>query len=212
MKAKKFAFDLPNISENSIEEDDTINSASKRIWMTSEKIFIRVPEVIDSDFYDEVSAYLLELIISKDTSDIVLLVDSEGGEVDPTIDVYNLLQAMDNKIITVAFNKCCSVACVLFALGDERYFLRDTTYILHQIRAIFPLKQQMQTTELKEFADSFEDCQNNYKQIISTRTKIPKNKLKTIFSSLEDTFFTEKEIIKYNIATQIFSKFSEIPL
>ena len=182
------------------------------VWVTEDKLFIRVPEVIEEEFYDFISSVLLEFIIMKNKMDIVLLIDSYGGVLNATMDTYNLLSAMDNKIITVAFNKCCSAACLLFALGDERYFLKDSLYILHQVRAIVSIEDQMQTTEIRKFANSFENSQNEYKKIIMKKTKIPKEKLNEIFNSLEDTKFKTEEITRYCIATKIFKKFSELPL
>lgn len=193
-------------------EQESENNVPNGIWVTQERIFIRIPKIIDSDFYDDISTLLINLIISKNNTDIVLLIDSMGGSLDPTLDMYNLLQAMNNKIITIAFNNCCSAACALFALGEERYLLGGTRYILHQIRAVVQMEKQMQTTEIKKFANSFENFQNNYKQIIEAKTNIPKSKIKEIFNSLEDTVFSEEEIIKYKVATKIFSKFSDIPL
>lgn len=183
------------------------------VWMTEDKLFIRVPETIEEDFYACVSTIMLDMILSKNDMDIVLLIDSYGGDLNATMDTYNLLSSVDNKIITLAFNKCCSAACILFALGEERYFLRDTTYILHQVRAYIQTESQMmQTSEVKKFANNFENSQNEYKRIIKKKTKIPTDKLNEIFNSLEDTKFKTDEIAKYAIATKIFKKFSEVPL
>lgn len=192
-------------------QEENATSNQDNVWMTEDKLFIRVPEVIEEDFYDFISEILLELIITKNNIDIVLLIDSYGGVLNATMDTYNLLSAMDNKIITVAFNKCCSAACLLFALGDERYFLKDSLYILHQVRAIVSIEDQMQTTEIRKFANSFENSQNEYKRIIMKKTKIPKEKLNEIFKSTEDTKFRTEEIAKYCVSTKVFKKFSELP-
>lgn len=202
----------PRMCEGEIEQEETVAALDRNVWVTEEKLFIRVPEVIEDDFYDMVSGILLELMITKNTMDIVLLIDSYGGMLNPTMDTYNLLNAMDNKIITVAFNKCCSAACLLFTLGEERYFLKDSLYILHQVRALVSVEEQMQTTEIRKFANNFENSQNEYKKIIMKKTKIPKEKLNEIFNSLEDTKFKTDEIAKFGIATKIFKKFSELPL
>lgn len=202
----------PRMCEKVIEQEGNTTLLQNNVWVMEDKLFIRVPEVIEEEFYDFISSVLLEFIITKNKMDIVLLIDSYGGVLNATMDTYNLLSAMDNKIITVAFNKCCSAACLLFALGDERYFLKDSLYILHQVRAIVSIEDQMQTTEIRKFANSFENSQNEYKKIIMKRTKIPKEKLNEIFNSLEDTKFKTEEITKYCIATKVFKKFSELPL
>lgn len=198
--------------EIELNQESSTSALDSNLWMTEDKIFIRVPESIEEEFYDFISGVLLELMITKNTMDIVLLIDSYGGDLTATKDTYNLLSSLDNKIITVAFNKCCSAACILFALGEERYFLKDTTYILHQVRAYIQTESQMQTTEIRKFANNFENSQNEYKKIIMKKTKIPKEKLNEIFNSLEDTKFKTDEIAKFGIATKIFKKFSELPL
>lgn len=201
----------PRMPEEVVFQENNIPSLSGNTWVTEDKIFIRVPEIIEEDFYDYISTMLLNLIITKNNTDLVLLIDSCGGDLATTMDTYKLLSAIDNKIITVAFNKCCSAACILFALGEERYFLKDTTYVLHQVRAYIQTESQMQTTEVKKFANNFENSQNEYKKIIVKKTKIPKQKISEIFNSLEDTKFKVDEIANYEIATAIFKKFSELP-
>ncbi len=200
------------VCEGSLERENEQQLLQNSVWTTEDKVFIRVPEVIEEEFYSFVSNILLEFIITKNPIDIVLLIDSCGGDLNATMDTYNLLSAMDNKIITVAFNKCCSSACLLFALGEKRYFLKDTTYVLHQVRAYIQTENQMQTTEVRKIANSFENSQNEYKKIIMKRTKIPKEKLNEIFKSLEDTKFKTEEVAKYGISTNVFKKFSELPL
>lgn len=198
--------------EIELDQENSTSALDSNVWITENKFFIRVPEVIEDEFYDFISGILLEIMITKDARDIVLLIDSYGGDLNATMDTYNLLSSLDNKIITVAFNKCCSAACILFALGEERYFLKDTVYILHQVRAYIQTESQMQTTEIRKFANNFENSQNEYKKIIMKKTKIPKEKLNEIFNSLEDTKFKTDEIAKFEIATKVFKKFSELPL
>lgn len=215
MRNKKLVYNLLEDGDMISEQYQVKDEAStnpNNIWLANDKIFIRVPGIIEQDFYNLVSSFLLDVAIAHNKSDIVLLVDSDGGELAPTLGVYGLLEAMDNKIITVAFNRCCSAACVLFALGKERYFLKDTEYIIHQIRTSIYMESQVQTTQVKKIADSLEACQNDYRKIIMKKTKIPKDKLDSIFSSVEDTRFKNEEIIAYNIATKVFKKFSSIPL
>lgn len=209
MKDKLFL--KSRVCEETAEQEVNASSFQNNVWVMEDKLFIRVPEVIENEFYDFISGILLDLIITKNTMDIVLLIDSYGGVLNATMDTYNLLSAMDNKIITVAFNKCCSAACLLFTLGSERYFLKDSLYILHQVRAIVSIEDQMQTSEIRKFANNFENSQNEYKKIIMKKTKIPKEKLNEIFNSLEDTKFKTEEIAKFGISTKVFRKFSELP-
>ncbi len=215
MKNKKMIYSLEENADMTLEQyprEDENSTNFGNVWFANDKIFIRVPEIIEPEFYNFVSSFLLDVVISHNKSDIILLVDSLGGDLASTLGVYSLLEAMENKIITVAFNMCCSAACILFALGKERYFLKDTVYIIHQIRTSIYTESQVQTTQVKKIADSLEACQNDYRKIIMKKTKIPKDKLDVIFSSVEDTRFKSEEIIAYNIATKVFKKFSSIPL
>ena len=180
---------------------------------TADKIFINILGDITHELYDALTPTLLEIVASKNTNDIVIFIDSCGGLMEPTMDIVRLIKAMDNKVITVAFNNCSSSACLLFSLGDERYFLSGTEYIMHKVKAsLLDPNTWMQDEGFMELAKSLKEREEEYKKVILEGSDIPNSKLSDVFGSKEDTKFTEEEILKYNIATKIIMKFSEIEM
>jgi len=200
-----------DIERESYEEGGEEFVGHAEVISTADKIFINILGDITHDMYDALAPTILEIVAAKNTSDIVLFIDSQGGFMDAAMDIIRLIKAMDNKIITVAFNNCSSSACLLFSLGDERYFLSGTKYIMHKVKAslLYP-NAWMQDEGFMELANSLKEREEEYKQVMLEGSDIPNSKLNDVFGSKEDTKFTEDEILKYNIATKIIKKFGEI--
>lgn len=179
----------------------------------NEKIFIRITGEITYSTYEEVSSAIVNIVASKNTSDIVIFIDSSGGMAEPTIYMANLFKAMSNKIITVAFNECCSAACMLFALGEERYMLTGTYYLLHQVKSSLDTYGiGMQTDKIRALADSVDKIQDKYKKVVFESTNFEKEEFDAIFKKEEDTILNDEQVLNYGIATKIFTKFEELDI
>ncbi|MBR5227284.1 MAG: ATP-dependent Clp protease proteolytic subunit [Clostridia bacterium] len=194
-----------------MEDDEEYEEESESIVKSEEvedKVYIRVIGQINNETYESVSDVLLSLIIAKNESDIVILIDSNGGMLRPTFGIVNLLKSMNNKITTIAFNLCASAACIIFAAGEERYMLRGTEYMLHQLRSI--LEDTYKVSDLKELACNMDELTARYKGHLLNGSSIDEDFLNTVLDNKEDTILTEEQLVKFGIVTKIFDKFSEI--
>lgn len=200
----------PHNAEEQFEENEAPYGQSV-VLIEDDKIYISILGYIEAETYDYIVSQLLNVLATGNTSDIVIFIDSEGGMVEPTMDIVRLLKAMDNKIITVAFNNCSSSACLIFSVGEERYMLAGTKFIMHKVKASIS-NVFMQDEEYIKIADGLKDREEEYKAIILEGSKITKKKLDQIFRKKEDTILTEEEILKYNLANKIFKKFSELDI
>jgi len=206
------AMNEPLEKEEQYEENDEVLGQSI-ILVQDDKIYISILGYIEAETYDSIVSQLLNILATGNMSDIIIFIDSEGGLVEPTMDIVRLLKAMDNKIITVAFNNCSSSACLIFSVGEERYMLSGTKFIMHKVKASINYPNAyMQDEEYIKIADGLKDRENEYRAVIIEGSNITNEKLDEIFSKKEDTILTEEEILKYKLATKIFKKFGEIDI
>lgn len=197
-------FDIMEDDDEYEEDFETIVKSE----VLEDKVYIRIIGQINSETYESVSDVLLSLIVAKNTSDIIILIDSVGGMLRPTFGIVNLLKSMDNKITTVAFNMCESAACVIFAAGQERYMLRGTEYMLHQLRS--NLENTYKVSDLKEITCNLDELTAQYKELLLAGSNIDEDFLDNILENKEDTILTEEQLLQYGIVTKMFDKFSEI--
>lgn len=192
----------------SIQEDETSKSG---VYITEQIIYIKILGYITENTYSEIMPELIDIIANGTSADICVFIDSTGGAVRPALSIANTLKAMKNKIITIAMNECASAACVLFAVGDERYMLSGTKFMMHKIKAsigdVF-----LNDIEYRKLGTSLRNLEKEYKELISKGSQMPKEKFDEIFSSEKDTFFSDKEVLKYRLATKVFKSFSELEL
>lgn len=197
--------------EESLQNPDIIEYEAE---LDEENVYINIMGTIGQDTYDFVAPILLDLITKRSEAKVILLIDSIGGAVYPTVKLVNLLRAMDNKIITVAFNNCASCACMLFSVGEERLMLSGTEYMMHKLASsLNGTEGFLNSKEYIQFSDDLKKLEARYKEIICYTAKSSiSRKMDKIFNTDDDTFFTEDEVLKYGLATKIFHKFSEIDI
>jgi len=189
-----------------LTEDEVSRS---EVFIGEERIYLKILGYIEKSTYDVIMPQLIDIIANNITTDICVFIDSTGGAVRPAISIANTLKAMKNKVTTIAINECASAACVLFAVGDERYMLSGTKFMMHKIKAsvgdVF-----LNDIEYRKLGLGLKNLEKEYKDLISEGSQMPKEKFEQIFSSEKDTFFSDREVLKYRLATKVFKSFDEI--
>lgn len=150
----------------------------------------------------------LSNITDKDEP-ILILINSPGGHLSEAIAICNLLKAVPNPIITVTFGYCASAAVMIFLCGDYRYVSQDIIFMVHQPYSIYDGLVQNYTEAQKNTA-SLKRSMNIYKKYITNNTNIPKEKIDEVFVKGKDLYFSNKECIKYKIATNQFTNWLDL--
>tara|TARA_R110000868_G_scaffold44306_3_gene148123 strand:+ start:1652 stop:2212 length:561 start_codon:yes stop_codon:yes gene_type:complete len=63
---------------------------------------------------------------------MTIVINSEGGDVQQALAMYDLIQASDVHITTVALGDCMSSACIILQAGDLRKSYASSTVMYHQ--------------------------------------------------------------------------------
>lgn len=142
--------------------------------------------------------------VSSD-EEVTLIIDSKGGSMTSLYKILDLINPYKN-ITTVALTDCESCAANLFLIGNKRYVLKETEFMLHRpaYNADELVKDDIRLTSLclKELLKTIEDDDAWLKAFLE-KNHVPKNIIKRIFSNDRNLIIDSNSLIKLGIATKI---------
>ncbi|MCS7029481.1 MAG: Clp protease ClpP [Bacteroidia bacterium] len=86
-----------------------------------------------SDINEWATYTLSEFLQQKKNENLVVRINSNGGNVNDGIAMYNLLQNYRGQVTTVVDGACYSAAVLPFLAGDKRYMNPGSTLLLHNV-------------------------------------------------------------------------------
>ena len=127
--------------------------------------------LIFGEITDEVSASVIAQLLflsSQDKEkDIYLYINSPGGSVSAGLSIYDTMNYISNKCITIGMGLCASMGAFLLASGDTRFALKHTKIMIHQ-----PLGgAKGQASDIKIIANEIINTKQILNQILANITK-----------------------------------------
>ena len=127
--------------------------------------------LVFGEITDEVSASVIAQLLflsSQDKEkDIYLYINSPGGSVSAGLSIYDTMNYISNKCITIGMGLCASMGAFLLASGDIRYALKHTKIMIHQ-----PLGgAKGQASDIKIIANEIINTKKILNQILANITK-----------------------------------------
>jgi len=111
-------------------------------------------------------------MVSKKIKNIVLIVSSSGGEVQPSLDFYDFAKNLPVDITTYALGQVASAAIVIYCIAQKRSAHSRSKFLIHGIRGG---AQGFSIKDLKEkIAPCLEEQSGKIADVIAEATK--KNK------------------------------------
>ena len=175
-----------------------------------EKKFFSINGDINTQVYEKFLKFVDE-IIRSDTKEIVIIIDSNGGEITYGFAIYDILMALDIEITTVAIGKCCSIATVIFAAGNKR-LITNNCYFLIQGAYVDIDKAELNAKAAK---DLWEIIVKYNKMILQSYLSIPELNIyipnfTELFDSGDDLEYTPNEVVSLGFATKLLENISDI--
>lgn len=109
---------------------------------------------ITNEIAHQIRMQLLQLHHENPIEDIILYIDSPGGEVLPSLSVIDVMNFIKPKITTVCTGEASSMAAVILSAGEKgkRCILKRSRIMIHQVFSeqsgrFSDLKSQMYLTE-----------------------------------------------------------------
>lgn len=138
---------------------------------------------------------------NKGVDEIVLVLSTPGGQVDPGITVYNVLRGLPVKLTTFNVGAVNSIGNAIFLAGEQRYAAPGTTFLFHGVAVDINGKVRLEEKNLTETLQGIRVGQQKIGDIICSRTNIDAEEAKGLFFRQEtkDTDFALKKGIIHDV-------------
>lgn len=153
---------------------------------------------ITADLVNSLIAQFLHLKKEDARGEIVMYINSPGGEVTSGLALYDVMQGVSCPVHTVCTGVAASMASVLFAAGSMRSMLPHSRLMLHD-----PLIPSTGGSALK-LNEVAEDLMRTREAMGEIYAKHTGRTLEEIFEvTSKDTFFTPRAAIEFGLADKI---------
>lgn len=150
---------------------------------------------------------LLTALLQTDPADpeIIVHINSPGGEIDVSYAIYDILRLSGKNIITFAVNEIFSCAIIVFLAGDERYATNYSQFMIHEPFHEYGSDAAVTKNQYQKNIKELSESTHEYLSLIAERTKISVAKIKQFMSSSpqNEWYFKSKIAKKYGFVTKI---------
>src|SRR3989344_1315458 len=165
-------------------------------------------------FFDEVNGKSMEKLagdlgkaaLANQGNWISLFLCSGGGDVNSALAVYEFVRhILRPKLQTVALGELCSIAPLLYLMGDNRVITPETTLWFHHIGRKIDDKVRIDTLDVERMHEDFMLDERKYSRIIEERTdcKTSSEEARSLFRNKKT--LDAKEAVKLGFAHEIVS-------
>jgi len=82
----------------------------------------------------EILVRSLHYLDSQNKKDIELWINTPGGSIAEMFGLYDVIQSLSSRVITIGFGEVCSAGCLILACGAERYVTPNCFFMFHTIQ------------------------------------------------------------------------------
>lgn len=149
-------------------------------------------------YEDEVCAYdLSKELNALEGKDLVVRINSYGGEVAQGLAIYNLLKGYPGSVTTLCDGFACSAASVIFMAGKQRKMPRSSLLMIHNAWSY----AYGDSNALKKAAEDLEKITQPSIEIYKAVSNLTEEKIKEMMD--DETWITADEALEYGFATEI---------
>ena len=186
-----------------IIEERKLNVASMDVFsrlMMDRIIFLGVP--IDDDVANIIQAQLLFLASADSSADILLYLNTPGGQVSSGLGIYDTMQLVEPDVATICTGMAASMGSVLLCAGahGKRSALPHSRVLIHQ-----PLGgAQGQASDILIAAKEIEKLREELFRIIATHSGQPYEKVAA--DGDRDYWMSAEEALAYGMVDEVLVK------
>lgn len=186
---------IPMVIERSSNKEYSYDLYSR---MLKDRIVFLVGEI--NDYNANIIISELLYLDNMKNDDIYLYINSPGGSITSGMSIYDTMNFINSKVITIGLGMCASMAAFLLSSGDKRYVLPNTEIMIHQ-----PLGgAQGQASDIKIAAERIIKLKEKLNKILAQNTK---QSIKKIYEDTErDNFLSALEAKEYGLIDDIIKK------
>lgn len=147
---------------------------------------------------------LLKLNSINPNREIVIYINSYGGEVTSGLAMYDLMNMISNPIRTVCIGMAASMSALLFASGDRREVLPHAQIMIHD-----PLVREIGGSALviKQMSDNLLNIRSEVATILAKHTG--KSVEEILENTRQDHYFTATEAVEFGLADKVLNNWNK---
>lgn len=187
-KIKDIAFQAENETKDGKHILTLSGNIRKRYWSEDKSI--------DAD--------LVRDSLENITDDVVIKLNSNGGDVFQGIEIYNYLKDHPSNITVEVTGVAASAATFIVAGATEAIMNTGTSFMIHEASSF----AWGNKAELKKVLNALETIDDSIISIYESKTGQSKNQLKDWMA--EEKWFTAEETVKYGFANKVKEKKKDI--
>jgi len=139
---------------------------------------------------------------NKDATDIIVRINSRGGDVQEGWGIYDLLTTSGKKIKTIGESKIYSIATIVFLAGDEREIMQNADGLIHNpFIPPYTLADKYESDDLAKIAEMLAQEEEKILNFYVEKTGSPVEKLAEYMK--EDTMLSAEDMLNLGFATKI---------
>ncbi|MCJ7447902.1 MAG: ATP-dependent Clp protease proteolytic subunit [Bacteroidales bacterium] len=139
---------------------------------------------------------------NKNATDIIVRINSRGGDVQEGWAIYDLLVNSGKKIKTIGEGKVYSIATIVFLAGTEREIMQNADGLIHNpYIPPYTLADQYESDDLLKIAEGLKQEEAKILDFYVEKTGTPKEKLAEYMK--EDTKLSAEDMLELGFATKI---------
>lgn len=158
---------------------------------------------VNAESSNELLKQLMYLEKEDCTKEIILYINSPGGEVISGLAVYDYISIMKAPVRTVCIGTAASMGAILFLAGKKREMLPHTRIMIHDPSYSHHDISGHKPHEIQHELDKLNESRKNLAKIIADKTG---KSIEEIYKvTVDDTYYNAKEAIEFGLATGIIT-------
>lgn len=158
---------------------------------------------VDGSIDDALAKDVIDKLLRLDTlnhDDIVIYINSNGGNVSSGLAIYDTMNMIKSKVSTVCIGKCFSMASVLLVNGakGKRYILPNAEVMIHEVSSISVGK----VGEMQKNLDHSRDLNHKLFKILAEKSNRTYNQIKNEATG-KDLWLSASKALQYGIIDKI---------
>lgn len=131
-----------------------------------------------------------------DFDEIVVHINSEGGDVYEGFGIHDYLTSLGKQITTKIEGLCASIATVIALAGDTREITANSTFMIHNPWGFAGGEKK----DLQKYAEELERIENQLAQFYASKTNLTFEQAKELMNN--ETFFNSQQAIEKGFITK----------
>jgi ATP-dependent Clp protease protease subunit len=182
--------------ENEVVDSEKYNEIYSKL--AKERV-IFLAEEITKETGSSLSALLLYYDRQDSTKDIVIYINSIGGDAAALSNIYDVMQMLTSPIKTVCIGKAYSAAAILLAAGTpgKRFATKHSDIMIHGLQVEFPVSESSSSTDTEIDFAILEAHNTLLMEVLAKHTK---KKYEQVLNDCQrDLFMDPKQALDYGI-------------